>query len=111
MLGFTRNQLYVDGNTVLFAATIAHYIQDAHQPLHVHNNYDGQLTGQNGVHSRFETQVFERFQSQLTVSPPPLASVANANAFIWDIALDSYQLVPKILEADKTAAAGKDTYD
>ena len=69
--GFSRNQLYVDGNTVLFASALAHYIQDAHQPLHVHNNYDGQLTGQNGLHSRFESELFERFESRLTINPPP----------------------------------------
>ena len=40
-----------DGNAVLFASTLAHYIQDAHQPLHVHNNYDGQLSGQTGLHA------------------------------------------------------------
>ena len=57
--GLTRNQLYVGGNTVLFASTLAHYIQDAHQPLHVHNNYDGQLSGQTGLHSRFESELFE----------------------------------------------------
>jgi hypothetical protein len=58
--GFSRNQLYVEGNTVIFASTLAHYIQDAYQPLHVHNNYDGQLSGQNGLHSRFESELFER---------------------------------------------------
>src|SRR5262249_11732029 len=67
--GFPRNQLYVAGNTVLFAAALAHYVEDAHQPQHVHNNYDGQLTGQNGLHSRFETELFERFQSRMTINP------------------------------------------
>src|SRR5438552_18959824 len=42
--GFTRDALYAPGDTVLFAAVAAHYIQDAHQPLHATNNYDGQFT-------------------------------------------------------------------
>lgn len=109
--GFTRNQMYVEGNTVLFAAALAHYIQDAHQPLHTHVNFDGQLSGQNGVHSRFESELFERFQTRLAIHPPAVRSVADAGAFIWDVVLDSHQLVPKILEADKAAAAGKQTYD
>src|SRR5215471_7786364 len=49
---------YAGSNTVLFAAAAAHYIQDAHQPLHATDNYDGIPTGQNGVHSRFETALF-----------------------------------------------------
>lgn len=109
--GFRRSQLYVGGNSVLFASTLAHYIQDAHQPLHVHNNYDGQLSGQNGVHSRFESELFERFESRMTIKPAPVRPVTNTRDFIFAIALNSFQLVPKILEADKDAIAGKDVYD
>jgi hypothetical protein len=109
--GFTRNQLYVGGNTVLFASTLAHYIQDAHQPLHVHNNYDGQLSGQTGLHSRFESELFERFEPRLTINPAPVRIVNNTRDFIFDIALSSFQLVPQILDADRRAIGTKDTYD
>jgi hypothetical protein len=109
--GFPRNQPYVEGNSVLFAAALAHYIQDAHQPLHVHNNYDGQLSGQYGVHGRFETELFERFESRLTITPPPLRDVTNTRDFIFDVALASHQLVPSILAADRSAIGAKDSYD
>jgi hypothetical protein len=109
--GFTRDQLYVIGNTVLFAATLAHYVQDAHQPLHVHNNYDGQLTGQNGVHSRFEAELFERFESRLTINPPAVRPANNTRDFIFDVALASFKLVPQILESDRSAIGTKDVYD
>ena len=33
-------------------------------------NYDGQLTGNDGIHARFERDLFERFESRLTVNPP-----------------------------------------
>ena len=39
-------QPYATSDVVLFAAVASHYIQDAHQPFHASNNYDGQLTGQ-----------------------------------------------------------------
>jgi hypothetical protein len=110
MEGFPRGQLYVEGNSVLFAATLAHYVQDAHQPLHVHNNYDGQLTGQNGLHARFEAELFERFESRLTVTPGSMRMLGMRD-FIFDIALASHQLVPKILDADREAIAGRDAYD
>jgi hypothetical protein len=111
MEGVGRRVLYGDGNTVLFAAVLAHYIQDAHQPLHIHNNYDGQLTGQAGVHSRFESELFERFASRLTINPAPPGPVTNARDFIFEIALAAHQLVPRLLDADKRAAEGKDVYD
>jgi hypothetical protein len=110
MEGFRRNQLYAN-NSVLFAAVLAHYVQDAHQPLHIHNNYDGQLTGQIGLHSRFESELFERFESRLNLAPPPVQSIGSVRDFIFDVALSSYQLVPKILAADREAIAGGDTYD
>ena len=109
--GFSRNQLYAGGNTVLFASTLAHYVQDAHQPLHVHNNYDGQLSGQSGLHSRFESELFERFESRMTINPAPVRIVTNTRDFIFDVALTSFQQVPLILDADRKAIAGKDTYD
>jgi hypothetical protein len=109
--GFPRNQLYVTGNTVLFASALAHYIQDAFQPLHVHNNYDGQLSGQNGVHRRFEAELFERFEPRLTIHPPPLRVLGNTRDFIFDVALDSFKLVPQLLEADRNAIGAKDVYD
>src|SRR5713101_6447591 len=67
--GFKRGDSYSATDTVLFAAVVSHYIQDAHQPLHASNNYDGQLTGQLGVHARFERDLIERFESRLTINP------------------------------------------
>lgn len=109
--GFRRNQLYAAGNTVLYSAALAHYIQDGNQPLHMHHNFDGQLTGQNGIHNRFESELFERYESRLTINPPPVRPIANARDFIFDVALNATQLVPQILQADKQAAAGRGTYD
>lgn len=109
--GFKRNQLYAAGNTVLYSAALAHYIEDGHQPFHLHNNFDGQLTGQNGIHSRFESELFERFESRLTINPAPVRPIANTRDFIFEVALGATQLVPQILRADKEAIAGRGTYD
>ena len=108
--GFSRES-YAPGNTVLFAAVMSHYIQDAHQPLHASVNYDGQLTGNTGIHSRFESALFERFQSRLTIRPTPPSPILNARDAAFDALLASYKLVDPILEADQAAKQGKDTYD
>jgi|SRR5581483_2346868 len=102
---------FAQGNTILFSAVAAHYIQDAHQPLHATDNYDGAATGQNGVHSRFESALFERYQAKLTIVPPPVTPITNPRDASFDILLASNQLVDKVLAADKAAAAGKDVYD
>jgi hypothetical protein len=109
--GFTRNAAYAPGDVVLFAAVASHYMQDAHQPLHASNNYDGQLTGNNGVHARFERDLIERFQSRLTVAPAPPSPIHNVRDAAFDALLASYQFVDPILRADTEAVAGKDAYD
>jgi hypothetical protein len=111
MEGFPRGQPYAGGNTILFGAALAHYIEDAHQPLHAHKNYDGQLSGQRGLHSRFESELVERFESRLVINPAPARSIPDTRDFIFEIAMKSFQRVPDILQADKEAAAGRDTYD
>jgi hypothetical protein len=111
MEGFARRQAYAEGNTILYAAALAHYVEDLHQPLHVHDNYDGQLTDQLGIHSRFETELFERFEARLSVAPPPIVPVANARDVAFEAAIDAHRFVPQMLQADKDAIGAKDAYD
>jgi hypothetical protein len=111
MEGNGRGAAFSAGNTVLFAAVAAHYIQDGTQPLHAVDNYDGAMTRQNGIHGRFESALFERFESRLTVTPPPIKPIVNARDVAFDQLLSGNRLVSAIIQADKTAAAGKEFYD
>jgi len=88
-----------------------HYMQDAHVPLHASNNYDGQLTQQNGIHARFETALFERMGSKLTVTPGRVSAISNPRDAAFEVLLASYQLVDELLKADRDSVAGKDSYD
>jgi hypothetical protein len=109
--GFTKSAPYAAGDTVLFAAVASHYIQDAHQPFHATINYDGQLTNQSGLHSRFESALFERYESRLAIHPVARQPIANMRDEAFTVLLASYKLVDPILAADKAAVAGKDVYD
>jgi hypothetical protein len=109
--GFRRSGSFAAGDTVLFAAVAAHYIQDAHMPLHASNNDDGQLTGQNGIHGRFETALFERYRSRLTIAPPAVAPIVNARDAAFETLLASHELVDRLLRADRDAAGGRKIYD
>lgn len=91
---------------------IAHYVEDAHQPLHVTENYDGQLTNQPGIHSRFETELVKYMISKngLNFNPKRLASelvnfepISDKVKFAFDIVLESYKYIEPILEADRFA--------
>lgn len=108
---FKRDGQYAPGDVVLFSAVASHYIQDAHQPFHASNNYDGQLTGNSGIHSRFERDLIERFQSRLTLTPAAPKPITNPRDAAFDVLLASYRLVDPILQADTQSSAGKDLYD
>ncbi len=43
------------------SANLGHYIADAHVPLHLTQNYDGQLTRQQGIHALWESRLPELF--------------------------------------------------
>jgi hypothetical protein len=109
--GFAKNSPYATSDVVLFAGVAGHYIQDAHQPFHASNNFDGQLTGQRGIHARFERDLFERFESRLTVTPGAPIAIRNPRDAAFDILLASYSLVDSVLKADREAIAGKEAYD
>lgn len=46
------------------AGAIGHYVGDLSQPLHVTENYDGQLTEQKGVHAFFEDTLVDELFSE-----------------------------------------------
>src|SRR5438105_6333465 len=109
--GFHRGTAYGPSDLILFSAVVGHYIQDAHQPLHATNNFDGQLTGNDGIHNRFERDLIEKFESRLTLKPAATAAIANVRDFAFEALIASHQEVDAILEADREAAAGKASYD
>ena len=102
---------YARDDVKLFSSLLAHYVEDSYQPLHANLNYDGQLTGQNGIHSRFETELFERYSGRLHLSPPPLPVLTSVREFVFATLADSYQLAAPVLAADRDAIAGRTEYD
>jgi hypothetical protein len=63
------------------AANLGHYVADSHQPMHLTLNYDGQFSGNDGIHSRYESQLIAPHLSQL---PLP-----EREAVYWDSVIDS----------------------
>lgn len=108
---FTQTTPYARDNIKLFASVLTHYESDAHQPFHAALNYDGQLTGQWGIHSRFETELFERYRSRVQFNPQLPAPVTDSREFIFDALTHSFPLVQQILAADKAAVQGREVYD
>jgi len=96
---------------MFFSAWLTHYVSDAHVPFHAVLNYDGQLSGQHGIHSRFEAYLFERYREQWTIAPTPIPPIKNPRDFIFDTVLQGTQMVPPILKSDLDAIGARDEYD
>jgi hypothetical protein len=108
---FTQKAAYSRENIKFFASVLGHYLGDAHVPFHAALNYDGQLTGQWGIHSRFETELFLRYRDRLKVTPGPIAAIPNGRDFVFDTLTASFPHVQPILDADKAAVQGREVYD
>ena len=93
------------------SAVLAHYVGDSFQPLHACVNYDGQMTNQQGIHSRFESEMFDRYEAKLRITPAPLTTIPNAREFMFATLNDSFQQVETILAADREAVKGRTEYD
>lgn len=81
----------------------AHYAADLTQPLHTTLNYDGQLSGQSGIHRRFETGVVEYFADQWTLRPAPAGFIPNLRARIFSEFFASYEARMAVFNADREA--------
>jgi hypothetical protein len=108
---FTLKQAYSRENIKLYSSVIGHYLSDAQVPFHAALNHDGQLTGQTGIHSRFEAELFDRYRDQLQIKPQPVARIASVRDYTFDSLIDSFSQVQAILDADKAAIVGRDLYD
>lgn len=85
------------------AADLGHYIGDAHVPLHTTQNYNGQLTGQLGIHAFWETSIPELLvDSDFDLIVGRAEYIENVPEFVWALIRESHGLVDEVLQADKT---------
>ncbi|HET9886653.1 MAG TPA: S1/P1 nuclease [bacterium] len=90
------------------AADLGHYVADVHQPLHCTKNFDGQFTGNKGVHYLFEVTMLDRYlQESMLASSATVPEMAEMRAadlcFLW--VAEAYDGIEPILEADRAARA------
>jgi hypothetical protein len=98
-----------DGTKIIEKATwLGHYVGDAHQPFHACANFNGQLTGQKGIHSIFESNMIDHHADEVEKEAAKLVAsqkVAEIQGEIgaWGLkcVIASDKLAHEILQADK----------
>jgi hypothetical protein len=87
----------------LTIADLCHYVGDATQPLHCTLNYNGQLSGNSGIHSRYESTMMSSHIADLNTLVMPVAYYANPVDAMFGIVSGSWNEVDAVLAADNTA--------
>lgn len=87
------------------AAELGHYVADSHQPLHLTLNYNGQDTGNNGIHSRYETSMINSHLSQLPLPSGSSVYWPNVIDSVFSYIDEIYPYVDSVIVADDLASA------
>ncbi len=100
-------------NLLPTAGALAHYLEDLHNPLHLTINYNGQETGNDGIHSRYESQMVSRYLSSLTIAHVPANCVYAPSPIdtIFDGIDLHYWFVDDILAADTAHRGSPPNYN
>lgn len=83
------------------SADMGHYIADAHVPLHTTENYNGQLTGQEGIHAFWESRLPELFSSQYDFFVGKAKYLKNPQLAAWKAVEDSNHQLDSVLMLEK----------
>jgi hypothetical protein len=90
---------------MLLSADLGHYVGDGHQPLHITENYDGDLSNQSGVHSRYETSLVGQFQNSIIYTNDSAAYVSKISNYVFDFIYVGNKYVDSVLYGDSVAQA------
>ncbi len=84
-----------------YSADIGHYIGDAHVPLHTTENYNGQLTGQKGIHGLWESRLIEINADDYNYFVGKAAYIEHVLDCAWDAVKASHMALDSVLQIEK----------
>lgn len=90
---------------VLVSADLGHYIADANVPLHTTGNYNGQLTGQYGIHGFWETRLPELFAGDYDLFLERASYVQKLEERAWQAVYKAHSCVKSVLKNEKELSA------
>ena len=84
-----------------YSADIGHYIADAHVPLHTTENYNGQLTGQKGIHGLWESRLVEINAENYDYFVGKATYVKSVLDYTWEAVEASHKALDSVLRIEK----------
>lgn len=87
------------------SADLGHYLADACVPLHTTRNYNGQLTGQRGIHGLWESRLPELLSSDYDLFSGKAQYIERPTDAIWAAVIRSHAAVDSVLLFEKQLTA------
>ena len=95
-----------DADRILrLSADMGHYIADACVPLHTTKNYNGQLTGQRGIHGLWESRLPELLSADYDLFSGRATYLENPTNAIWGAVIRSHTAVDSVLQFERQLTA------
>lgn len=79
------------------SADLGHYMADACVPLHATMNYNGQLTGQHGIHALWESRLVELFSNRFNFFTGRAQYLDFPDRAVWDACSGSFLAKDSVL--------------
>ena len=83
------------------SADLGHYVADACVPLHTTRNYNGQLSGQRGIHGLWESRLPELLSADYDFFTGPAPYLERPTDVIWAAVGRSHAAVDSVLRFEK----------
>ena len=84
-----------------YSSELGHYVGDAHVPLHTTENYNGQLTGQKGIHGFWESRIPEISADDYDYLVGRCEYIADPLTKAWEVVKGSSIAVDSVLSFEK----------
>lgn len=79
------------------SSDLGHYIADANVPLHTTENYNGQLSGQYGIHGFWESRLPELFSDRYDLLSGKATYVENLQFHAWSAVVKAHEALDSVL--------------
>lgn len=88
-----------------YSSEIGHYVADAHVPLHTTENYNGQMTGQKGIHGLWESRLVELKADDYDYFLGKSKYIKNMLDFTWEAVYSAHDAMDSVLTIEKELSA------
>lgn len=92
--------LYDPQKILKSSAELGHYVADANVPLHTTSNYDGQLTGQVGLHGFWESRLPELFFTEYDFFVGKATYIDRVQDYAWEAVARAHLAVDSVLNLE-----------